>query len=72
MATPRKTRMMHSCISLDYLTEHLGAFNCPPDEARQAIAEAKAKDYEFWPGCDSIDSRGHCAGHEIEEGGEMK
>lgn len=65
MAVPTK-KWMHSCISLDYLAEHLDAFDCSLSEARQAIAEAKAKGYEFWPGCDNVDSRGHCAGHEIE------
>lgn len=66
MVTPAKKHMMHSCISLDYLAKHLNAFSCSPSEASQAIAEARAKGYTFWPSCDNVDSRGHCAGHEIE------
>jgi len=66
MATSRK-RMMHSCVSLDYLAEHLDAFDCPPEEALKAIARERAKGYEFWPGCGNVDNLGHCAGHEVEE-----
>ena len=60
-------RMFHSCISLDYLAEHLDAFDCSPNEALQAITRARAKGYEFWPGCDNVDNRGHCAGHKTIE-----
>lgn len=67
MAIPAKRRMMHSCISLDYLAEHLNAFDCLPGEALRAIARERAKGYKFWPSCDNVDSRGHCAGHEIKE-----
>lgn len=63
MATTAR-KYYHSCVSLDYLSEHLGAFSCSQNEARQAIAEARAEGYGFWPNCDNIDSRGHCAGHE--------
>ena len=55
----------HSCISLDYLTEHLDAFDCSPKEAIQSITEMRSKGYKWWPGCDNIDSVGHCAGHEV-------
>ena len=66
MTTPVR-RIMHPCVSLDYLAEHLHAFNCPPEEALQAIARERAKGYKFWPGCDNVDDRGHCAGHEVEK-----
>ena len=66
MATQGK-RIMHSCISLDYLADHLDAFDCSPDEALRAIAKERTKGYEFWPGCDNVDDRGHCAGHEAIE-----
>ena len=37
-------------------------------EVFEALQDAKAKGYDVLPPCDNIDEKGHCKGHDIEEG----
>ena len=64
---------MHSCITLDYMEARTRAgvglleLNGIPLTERAALAtihEVRNMGYEFWPDCDNVDARGHCAGHE--------
>ena len=73
------TKTMHSAVTLDYLEarthERLAKAIDDHDTQERAIrglalkdiSDLRSKGYTYWPGCDNVDARGHCAGHEKEE-----